>query len=118
MKNWFARRLTYPAFMKRLWCQLALSYTLLAFCALTLLVLMLYGLDDYGDFRRAVTVENVEQRVVSENLTVAQAIRGIDNGAWWIRARDNIRVKLTNIEYGSGTSIVPLRGGPPCVRWQ
>lgn len=102
MKNW----LNYcPAFMKRLWCQLAISYTLLAFCAMTLLIIMLYGIDDYHDFHAAITLDKVEERVVSEKLTVAQAIRDADNTEWWNKARDNIRQKLINIEHVSGTSI-------------
>jgi NarL family two-component system sensor histidine kinase LiaS len=102
MKNWLNRC---PAFMKRLWCQLAISYTLLAFCALTLLIIMLYGIDDYNDFRTVITLDNVEKRVASEKLTVAQAIRDADNTEWWNKARDNIREKLINIEHVSGTSI-------------
>jgi NarL family two-component system sensor histidine kinase LiaS len=102
MKNWLN---WCPAFMKRLWCQLAISYTLLAFCAMTLLIIMLYGMDDYHDFHTAITLENVEKRVASEKLAVAQAIRDTDNTEWWNKARDNIREKLTNIEHVSGTSV-------------
>lgn len=91
--------------MKRLWCQLALSFTLLTFCAMTLLFIIMYGIDDYKDFKTAVTIDNVEKRVASEKLTILQAIRNRDNPEWWIKARDNIRDKLINIEYGSGTSI-------------
>ena len=102
LKNW----LNYcPAFVKRLWCKLAISYTLLAFCALALLIILLYGVDDYHDFRLAITFDNVEKLVTSEKLTVAQAIREIDNTEWWNKARDNIREKLINIEYVSGDSI-------------
>lgn len=90
--------------MKRLWCQLAISYTLLAFCAMTLLFVMLYGLDDYNDFHTAITPGVVERLVASEKLTVAQAIRDGDT-EWLDKARDNIREKLINIERGSGTII-------------
>ena len=102
MKKWLNR---YPDFMKRLWCQLAITYTLLAFCAMTLLSIMLYGLDDYHDFQECITPGNVGERVASEKLTVAQAIRDVDNTEWWNKARDNIREKLMNIEHVSGTSI-------------
>ncbi|PPD53289.1 MAG: hypothetical protein CTY12_05080 [Methylotenera sp.] len=98
MKNWLDRC---PAFMHRLWFQLAVSYTLLSFCAMTLLVVMLYGLDDYNDFRTALTLDNIEKRVISEKLTVAQAIRGADNTEWWNKARSNIHEKLINLEGGS-----------------
>lgn len=91
--------------MKSLWCQLAISYTVLAFCAMTLLCIMLYGIDDYHDFRTAITLDNVEKRVASEKLSVAQAIRNADNTEWWNKARDNIREKLMNIEHVSGASI-------------
>lgn len=93
-----------PAFMQRLWCQLAVSYTLLTFCAMMLLVIILYGVNDYNDFRSTLTLENVERRAASESLTVAQAIRE-PTTQWLNKARDNIRDKLTNIEHGSGTSI-------------
>lgn len=94
-----------PAFMKRLWCQLAISYSLLAFCAITLLTIMLYGIDDYHDFQAAITLKKIEKLVVSEKLTVAQAIRDADNMAWWNQARENIREKLTNLEHVNGSSI-------------
>jgi NarL family two-component system sensor histidine kinase LiaS len=102
MKNWFNY---YPAFMKRLWCQLAISYTLLAFCAMTLLFVMLYAINDYNDFRQAITLENVEKMVAGEKLAVAQAIRDADNTEWLDKARDNIHDKLINIEHSSGTDI-------------
>lgn len=92
-----------PAFMKHLWCQLAISYTLLAFCAMTLLFVMLYAINDYNDFRAALTLDNVEMRVASEKLVVAQAIRDADGTEWLEEARNNIREKLVNGEYGSGT---------------
>jgi NarL family two-component system sensor histidine kinase LiaS len=102
MKNWLNRC---PAFMKRLWCQLAISYTLLAICAMTLIVVMIYGMNDYKDFRAAITLDNVEKMVANEKLTVAQAIRDADNIEWWNKARDNIREKLVGIEHGSGIAI-------------
>ena len=102
LKNW----LNYcPAFMKRLWCQLAISYTLLTICAMTLLFVVVYAINDYNDFRVAITLDNVEKLVASEKLIVEQAIRDGDNKEWWNKARDNIRGKLVNIEYGSGATI-------------
>ncbi len=94
-----------PAFTKRLWFQLALSYTLLAYCAMSVLIVMFYGLDDYHDFRATITPENVEKVVASEKLTVAQAVRDGVNTEWLDKARDNIREKLINIEHGSGNAI-------------
>lgn len=102
MKNW---RTHCPAFMKRLWCQLAISYTLLAFCALTVLILLLYGMDDYKDFHATLNLDSVEEQVASERLTLAQGIRDGGNTEWLEKARDNIRKKLMNLEHGSGTSI-------------
>ena len=96
------------AFMKRLWCQLAISYTLLTFCAMMLLIVMLYGIDDYNDFRKAITLGNVKERVVSEKLNFAQAIRDADRTEWWDQARNNIRQKLINIERVSSTSIYSI----------
>jgi NarL family two-component system sensor histidine kinase LiaS len=102
MKNWLN---LCPAFMKRLWCQLAMSYTLLAFCAMTLLFIMLYGLDDYHDFNTTITPGNVEKLLAGEKLTVVQAIRDGDDTEWLNKARDNIRGKLMNIEHGTGNTI-------------
>jgi two-component system, NarL family, sensor histidine kinase LiaS len=97
MKKWLDRR---PAFMRRLWCQLAISFTLLTFCAILLLIVMLYGADDYSDFHKTYTLDNVLKRVASEQFTVAQAIRDTDNTEWLDIARGNIREKLTNMEPG------------------
>ncbi|MEF3695996.1 sensor histidine kinase [Desulfolutivibrio sp.] len=91
--------------MKRLWCQLAISYTLLAFCALMLLIVIIYGLDDYNDYRTTLTPENIETLMISENLNVAQAIRDGDNTERLIQAGNNIREKLIHIEHGTGTTI-------------
>ena len=90
--------------LKRLWCQLAISYTLLTYCAMLLLSMTLYTLDDYNDFRQAITLDNIEKRVVSEKLTVSQAIRETGSTEWLSRARDNIHYKLTNIEMGRGAT--------------
>lgn len=102
MKNWLHHC---PAFMRRLWCQLAISYTLLTFCAMTLLIATLYGIDDYNDFLKSVTPEKVERLVASEQLTLAEAIRDVDNSGWLDKALDRIREKLTSMEHGSDTSI-------------
>ncbi|MDA8136562.1 MAG: sensor histidine kinase [Desulfobacteraceae bacterium] len=102
MKNLFNHL---PAFMKRLWCQLALSYTLLAFCALMLIFFMLYAINDYEDFRKAITLDIVEDQVAGEKLIITQAIRDAGNTEWLNKARDNIRQKLINIEHGSGATI-------------
>jgi NarL family two-component system sensor histidine kinase LiaS len=95
MKKWFVY---YPAFMKRLWCQLAISYTLLALCAMALIIVALYGFNDYRDFHETLTLSNVEKRLASETLTVAQGIRDGGNAQWLDKARDNIREKLINME--------------------
>lgn len=102
MKKWLDRC---PAFMRRLWCQLAISYTVLAFCAMTLIMIMLYGANDYMDFRSAITPANVEKLVAGEMLSVAQAIRDAENSAWKNKALDSIRQKLTNMEQGDGATI-------------
>lgn len=102
MKTW---RDHCPAFTRRLWCQLAASYTLLAFCALTALIIMLYGMDDYRDFHAALSLDNIEAQVASERRTIARGIRDADGAEWLEKARDGIREKLMNLEYGNGTSI-------------
>lgn len=90
---------------KRLWCQLAISYTVLAFFAMMLLIMLLYTLDDYNDFRTTITPENIEKLVSSEKRIVLQAIREVGTAEWLNKARDNIREKLTNIERGRGATI-------------
>lgn len=91
--------------MKRLWCQLAISYTLLTLCAMMLLSGILYGIDDYKDFRTSFTPDKVEELVAREKLTVAQAIRDTNSTEWRDKARDRIRESLANLEYVSAISI-------------
>lgn len=102
MKNWFDHC---PAFVGRLWFQFAVIYTLLAFCAMTLLSICKYGAEDYGDFRKAVTLEHVRELVSSEKLTVAQAILDVTDVRWRQQACENIREKLENIDQVSDGSI-------------
>ncbi|MBP7338908.1 sensor histidine kinase [Niveispirillum sp.] len=102
MKNWLDHC---PAFVGRLWFQFAVIYTLLAFCAMTLLSICKYGAEDYGDFRKAVTLEHVRELVSSEKLSVAQAIRDVTDVAWRQKACENIREKLKNIEQASDGSV-------------
>lgn len=91
--------------MKRLWCQLAISYTLLSFCALMVLFVALFAIGDYQNFRAAVTPENIERLLTDEKLVVAQVIREKGNAEWLQKARDTIRNKLINIEHGSGIEL-------------
>lgn len=97
----------YPAcraFIKRLWFQLAVSYTLLAFCAMLLLIVILFGINDYSDFRATLTLDTIAERVASEKLTVAQAIGAAGNTQWWDRARHNLREKLLNLEHNDNNT--------------
>lgn len=106
MKKWnFGSLISCPAFLKRLWCQLAISYTLLAFVALTLIVVMLFGVDDYKDYRLAIQPDHVGKVVASEKLIVAQAILDHNGIEWQNKAVENIREKLMNIEYRTSSSI-------------
>lgn len=105
-------------FMKRLWFQLAVSYTLLAFCALTLLMVLLYGIDDYHDFHAAVSLPAVEAEVASESLTAAQAIQS-GSELWWWRLQANLADRLINLQYGNGTSIYRITSSSePKLFWQ
>lgn len=102
MKNLFNYYLT---FMNRLWCQLAISYALLSFFAIILLALMLNSINNYTNFHTAITLENVERIIDSEELIVTQAILDTNSVEWLNKARNNIREKLINLEQGSGSSI-------------
>lgn len=102
MKNWLNRC---PDFMKQLWFRLAISFSLLTFCAMTLLIVVLYGLDDYNDFRTTLTLDNIEKQVASERLTVAQVIRDAGSSEWRDKARNSIRDKLINLESGRTNTI-------------
>jgi len=102
MKSLFSK---HPAFMKSLWCQLSVSYTLLTFGAMILLVVMLYGINNLRDFHKALALDNIEKQIESENLTVAHAVRHADNLYWLNKARDRIREKLINLEHRKGTAI-------------
>ena len=94
--------------MRQLWCQLALSFTLLSYCALILLFVTLLTIHDYRDFHRTFTPDNIETLLESEERTVAQAIQHANNPEWLSIARDSVREKLINIEYGTGVSIYRL----------
>ncbi len=72
---------------------------------MTLLIVMLYGINDYRDFHASLTLENVEKLIANENLTVAQAIHDTDSAQWLKKARDNIHDKLMKIEHGSDTAL-------------
>lgn len=111
-------RLVRPDFMKRLWFQLAVSYTLLAFCAMTLLMVLLYGIDDYHDFHAAVSPAVVEAEVAGENLTAAQAIQS-GSDLWWGRLEASLSNRLINLQYGSGTSIYRITSSSePKLFWR
>ena len=66
---------------------------------MTLLIGMLYGIDDYNDFRASITPNKVEGLVAREKLTVAQAIRDSNNAEWLGKACDSIREILANLEH-------------------
>lgn len=102
MKNWLSHC---PAFVNRLWFQFAVIYTLLGFCALTLIGASKFSAEDYGDFHRAVTPDHVREVISREKLTVAQAILDATDVRWRQKACENIREKLENIEQVSDGSI-------------
>lgn len=95
MKTWFEHP---PAFMRRLWFQLAASYVILAFCAMIILVVMLYGINDYNDFRAAISLEKVEKTLESAQVVILHAMTSPDNSEWLEKARDNVRDALINLE--------------------
>lgn len=106
MKKW---NTGYLAFTKYLWFQLAISYSLLSICAMTLVIVMQYGMSDYRDFRAAVTPENIERLVADEKLIISQGIRNTDNTEWLNKARDSIREKLINITEDNDDGIAIYR---------
>lgn len=100
MKHW----LKYcPGFVSRLWFQLAFTYTLLAICAFAVLVMIMYGFNDYKDFYKTLAPSNVETRVLSEKLTVTQAVQQQDHTEWRDTSLNNIRKKLINLEQDDDT---------------
>lgn len=90
---------------RRLWCQLAISYTVLAFCAMITVVFLLYGFNDYRDFHTALSLEAIERAVASEQLTLAAALREGGQEPWLRQARDDIRKNLVELEHSVGTSV-------------
>lgn len=102
MKNWSR---PWATFKNRLWYQLAISYSLMAFGSMIAIVVMLYGLDDYGDFRKTVTVENVKRQLQLEELTVAQSIQDPENIEWRNKTRDSIRERLINLDHSNGVAV-------------
>jgi len=95
MKPWLKNP---PAFTRRLWFQLAVSYAVLAFCAMIILVVMIYGIHDYNDFRAAISLEKVEKKLESEQIVILHAMTSPDNSEWLEKARDNVRDALINLE--------------------
>jgi len=93
------------SFMKKLWFQLAVTYTILSFFALILIFFILYGVDDYSDYCKIMTVNNVESLIKEENIVFEQAIRDADDSKWWCKVRDIIRGKLMNMELVSSNSV-------------
>lgn len=94
-----------PDFMKRLWFQLAMTYTVLAICAMVLIIVVLYGINDYKDFRIALTPENVMEQVLEEQRILLHAIREPNGREWLNEARANIHEKLINMEEGKNVTI-------------
>jgi two-component system, NarL family, sensor histidine kinase LiaS len=88
----------FPAFMKCLWCQLALSYTILTFFATMLLLVMIIGITDYSHFYETLTPDNIMQTVDNEKLIVMQAINDPENTRWKGEVVKIIREDLTNLE--------------------
>ncbi|WP_319531811.1 sensor histidine kinase [uncultured Cohaesibacter sp.] len=91
--------------VRRLWFQLAVSYTLLAFLAMLMLVIILYGLSDYSDFHSTRTLETIERTVAAERRVTEQAILNASQQNWLAEAADEIRDSLVNMEQGTGPSI-------------
>lgn len=89
----------------RLWCQLAISYALLAFAAMSLLMMLMYAKNDYKDFYATNTPAQVERILSAELPAVAQAIRNPGDTAWLARVRDAIRDRLIHMERGSDGTV-------------
>lgn len=83
--------------MRRLWCQLAVSYALLAFCAMIILVVMIYGFHGYSDFQAAISSEKVEKKLQDEQIILLHAINSPGNFEWVEKARDNVRQALMSL---------------------
>lgn len=95
----------YPAFTGRLWWRLAVSYSVLTFFAMAVLMIISGSVWDYSDFHKIVTPANIEKVVSSEQLSLAQAIDDTSTTKWLEKARDNIREKLKNLEHDNGGMI-------------
>ncbi|MAR56072.1 MAG: hypothetical protein CMM93_02720, partial [Rickettsiales bacterium] len=95
MKNWpkFC-----PYFMKRLWFQLATTYTLLAVCAFGLLIMIMYGFNDYKDFDEILNPHNIEQQIVYDTLLFAEILRLPERTALQDKVLSDTRLKLVNLE--------------------
>lgn len=94
-----------PAFAGRLWWRLALSYSILTFFAMAVLMVISGSVWDCSDFHKIVTPANIEKVVSSEQLSLAQAVGDKGTTKWLNQARDNIREKLKNLEHDNGGMI-------------
>ncbi len=84
--------------MKRLWFQLATTYTLLAVCAFGLLIMIMYGFNDYKDFDEILNPHNIEQQIVYDTLLFAEILRLPERTALQDKVLSDTRLKLVNLE--------------------
>lgn len=98
MTSWIRR---FRVMLGRLWCQLAISYALLAFGAMSLLMMLMYAKNDYSDFYVTYTPANIERILKVELPAMAQALRHPSDTARLMQAQDAIRYKLIHMENGS-----------------
>jgi two-component system, NarL family, sensor histidine kinase LiaS len=84
--------------MRKLWFQLALMYASLAVFTFSILIVIIYGYNDYKDYHQTLTLNNVQAQVLREKITVAQAILESGSLEWKKRALSNIHDRLVNLE--------------------
>lgn len=84
--------------MKRLWFQLATTYTLLALCAFAVLIMIMYGFNDYTDFHKTLDPRIIEGQIASDKPLIAEILRTRTRTELRDKVLGDIRVKLLNLE--------------------
>ena len=108
MKNENKKYFGIAQFARWLWVQLAISYSILAFCAITSLFIMLYAINDYNDFNAATKISNIETQINSTNFLVKQALIEKEGIIWREQALKDIKSKLENLEQESVNSVYKI----------
>jgi NarL family two-component system sensor histidine kinase LiaS len=93
-----------PEFTGRLWWRLTVTYSVLTFFGMALLMVLSGSIWDYSNFHKIVTPDNIYKVVSNERLLMQGAI-DMKSKNWLNAAGDHILEKLHNLEYEDAGNI-------------